>query len=88
MQDTLCGGHWIPDEATSKAAFDFAVTIFGTDGAYTKSQWFAQIRYYMKTISPFVDTPVLMVPQVQEWVKLTKAAMAARKWSNASATPE
>jgi len=42
----------------------------------------------MKTISPFVDTPVLMMTQVQEWVKLTKAAMAARKWSNASATPE
>jgi hypothetical protein len=39
--DKAVGGHFIQDEATSKAAYDFSVNIFGTDGRFSKSQWFA-----------------------------------------------
>jgi hypothetical protein len=38
----------------------------------------------MREIEPFVETPILTVEQVKEWVKLGKAAMAARKWSDSS----
>ena len=82
--DKAVGGHFIQDEATSKAAYDFSVNIFGTDGRFSKSQWFAQVKYYMREIEPFVETPILTVEQVTEWVKLGKAAMVARKWSDSS----
>jgi hypothetical protein len=48
----------------------------------------AQIGYYVKWIQPFVDTPTLTDDQVIEWVKLSKAAFEARKWSDSSKTPE
>lgn len=41
MQDKLAGGHYIWDETTAKAAFDYSVAIFGTDDRFSKSQWFA-----------------------------------------------
>jgi len=41
MQDKLAGGHYIWDETTAKATFDYSVAIFGTDDRFSKSQWFA-----------------------------------------------
>tara|TARA_B110000285_G_C14694146_1_gene410445 strand:- start:302 stop:556 length:255 start_codon:yes stop_codon:yes gene_type:complete len=38
----------------------------------------------MKEIEPYVETPILTLEQVQEWAKLGRAAMAARKWSDSS----
>jgi hypothetical protein len=48
----------------------------------------AQIGYYVKWIQPFVDTPTLTADQATEWVRLSKAAFEARKWSDSSKTPE
>lgn len=41
IMDKAVGGHFIQEDTTAKAAFDFAVNIFGTDMRFTKSQWFA-----------------------------------------------
>jgi hypothetical protein len=41
----------------------------------------------MKIIEPFVETPILTKAQVDEWIKLGKAAMVARKWSDPKLSP-
>ena len=36
MNDKIAGGHWIWEESSAKAAFEFSCSIFGTDGRFTK----------------------------------------------------
>ena len=87
--DKMVGGHWNWDDATSKAHFDYGVKFFGSpDNRYTKQQWFAQLIYYIRYISPLTDQHVLTKEETMEWVKLAKAAMEARKWANPKCTPE
>jgi hypothetical protein len=36
--DKIAGGHWIWDDATAKASFDFGVTLFGgINNRYSKN---------------------------------------------------
>ena len=47
--------HWKWDSVKSKAAYDFAVKIFGWEGRYTLSQWFGMMISYDKNVEPFAD---------------------------------
>ena len=42
--------HWIWDSVKSKAAYDYAVKIFGWEGRYTISQWFSMSISYDKNV--------------------------------------
>lgn len=80
--------HWNWDDATAKAAYEYGAMLFGTKGEYTISQWFAMMFSYRRNIQPLVEPPSLTKEQCEEWVKLSKAAMAARTWANPKCTPE
>jgi hypothetical protein len=55
MDDKMFGGHFIWDDATSKASFDFVVKIFGEpDCKISFCQWAAQVECYMKNVFPLV----------------------------------
>jgi len=88
MHDQIAGGHWIWDDVTAKAQYDFGVALFGCDGRYTKTQWFATFVPYLCYVKPVVEPNVLLPAQVEEWIKLSQTASNARTWSVKSATPE
>tara|TARA_B110000285_G_C15100504_1_gene604728 strand:- start:707 stop:994 length:288 start_codon:yes stop_codon:yes gene_type:complete len=88
MHDKIAGGHWNWDDVSAKASHDFTTHIFGDGDQISFPQWMAQIGYYVKWIQPFVDTPTLTADQATEWVRLSKAAFDARKWSDTKCSPE
>jgi hypothetical protein len=48
------------------------------------NSWIPYFRY----VNPFVEEKNLEPEQIRMWVDLTKAAKAARTWSNKACTPE
>ena len=44
MQDKAAGGHWIWDDSTAKASFDYGVGIYGDDGRFSFSQFMSYIQ--------------------------------------------
>jgi hypothetical protein len=84
----MAGGHWIWDDATSKAAFEFSVGIFGENGRWSKTQWFGHFIPYMMYVKPTVEPNVLLPSQAEEWVGLSIAAENACMWSNKSASSD
>ena len=42
--DKLAGGHWIWDDSTAKASFDYGVGIYGDDGRFSFSQFMSYIQ--------------------------------------------
>jgi len=67
--DKLSGGHWIWDDSTAKAHYEFGVHLFGNaaNSRYTRAQWYSQIVYYLRVVQPFVHPPVLTKEQTEEW---------------------
>ena len=54
IHDKICGGHWIWDEETAKANFDFTVSLYGTQGRFTLIEWFASFQPYKDHVEPLV----------------------------------
>ena len=88
MHDKLVGGHWEWEAESAKAAHEYMVSLFGSNGRVTLEQWTASFMPYMKRVRPFVEThDDLSVEQIKTWIDLTKAAFAARKWSDTKCNP-
>ena len=43
---------------------------------------------YLRFVKPFAEPVLLTKEQIQEWVKLSKAANEKRTWANSMCTPE
>jgi hypothetical protein len=71
MHDEIAGGHWIWDDVTAKAAYDFTVNLFGCDGKYSKTQWFSSFIPFMQYVKPIVEPNVLTPTQVEEWIAIS-----------------
>jgi len=87
MHDKMVGGHWVWDDASAKASFDYMASIFGSNGRVTLDQWMASFGPYMEKVQPYVEGIELTEEQVKEWINVTRAAYNARKWSDASLNP-
>lgn len=55
MHDQAFGGHWIWEDASAKANFDYMTSVFGSNGRVTFDQWCASFPDYMEKIEPYVD---------------------------------
>lgn len=55
MHDKAFGGHYIWDDASAKANFDYMASIFGSNGRVTMEQWSSSFPDYVEKIEPYVD---------------------------------
>lgn len=85
--DTLTGGHWVWEDKTAKASFDWMVNVFGEGGRVTLKQWMSSWIPYFRYVQPFVEEKLLDPEQMLMWVTLNKKAKEMRKWSNSNASP-
>jgi len=71
MYDKLAGGHWVWDDACSKASYDFQAKKFGVGGRMTMTQWFSSLEIFFADVNPFVNPKELTKEQIKEWIKVT-----------------
>ena len=80
--------HWVWDDETAKASFDFSVSIYGSKGKLSRSQWLKMSLAYLRFVKPFAEPVILTQEQIRKWVILSKAANDKRTWANSMSSPE
>ena len=55
MQDEVCGGHWVIQQADHAAVTNHVIGIFGADGKMTKQQWMSSFPTYMSKVMPLIN---------------------------------
>jgi hypothetical protein len=88
MHDKIAGGHWCWDQESAKEAHNYMASLFGSNCRVTCEQWMSSFGPYMKKVQPYVECIDLSPEQIKEWIDLTAAAYAARKWSDSKCNPE